>query len=97
VELLLAALGGCVALTYLGYTKRFGVDIEDLVVSLKGDMIPGGWVDEEGRERRRFKQIRYEVRIKTKTTEEKVFQLHKLVEEKCSISDMLVNQTEVRR
>jgi len=96
VELLLAALGGCVVLIYRGYAKRFGVDIEDLVVSLEGDMIPGGWLDEEGRERRSFKQIRYEVQIKTKTTKEKVLQLHKLVEEKCPVSDMLLNQTEVR-
>jgi len=97
VELLLAALGGCVVLIYRGYAKRFGVDIEDLVVSLEGDMIPGGWLDEEGRERRSFKQIRYEVQIKTKATKEKVLQLHKLVEEKCPVSDMLINQTEVRK
>ncbi len=96
VELLLTALGGCVALTYHGYAKRFEVDIEDLIVSLEGDMIPGGWVDKAGRERRSFKQIRYEVQIKTKATEEKVLQLQKLVEEKCPVSDMLINPTKVK-
>jgi len=96
VELLLTALGGCVALTYHGYAKRFEVDIEYLIVSLEGDMIPGGWVDKAGRERRSFKQIRYEVQIKTKAMEEKVLQLQKLVEEKCSVSDMLINQTELK-
>ena len=96
VELLLTALGGCVALTYHGYAKRFEVDIEDLIVNLEGDMIPGGWVDKAGRERRSFKQIRYEVQIKTKATEEKVLQLQKLVEEKCPVSDMLINPTKVK-
>jgi len=96
VELLLTALGGCVALTYHGYAKRFEVDIEDLIVSLEGDMIPGGWVDKAGRERRSFKQVRYEVQIKTKATEEKVLQLQKLVEEKCPVSDMLINPTKVK-
>jgi len=96
VELLLAALGGCIVLTYWGYAKKFGIEIEDLVINLEGDMIPGGWIDEKGRERRGFKQIRYEVQIKTKATEEKVLQLHKLVEEKCPVSDMLVNQTELK-
>ncbi|MBU4047541.1 OsmC family protein [bacterium] len=96
VELLLTALGGCVALTYHGYAKRFEVDIEDLIVSLEGDMIPGDWVDKAGRERRSFKQIRYEVQIKTKATEEKVLQLQKLVEEKCPVSDMLINPTKVK-
>ena len=89
VELFLAALGGCVLLTYRGYAKKFGVNIEDLVVNLEGDMIPGGWVDEQGRERRGFKQIRYEVQIKTEAPEEKVRKLHKLVEEKCPISDVI--------
>ena len=96
VELLLTALGGCLALTYHGYAKRFEVDIEDLIVSLEGDMIPGGWVDEGGKERRSFKQIRYEIQIKTKATEEKVLQLQKLVDEKCSVSDMLINQIELK-
>jgi len=96
VELLLTALGGCVALTYHGYAKRFEVDIEDLIVSLEGDMIPGGWVDKAGRERRSFKQIRYEVQMKTKAPEEEVRKLHKLVEEKCPVSDMLINPTKVK-
>ena len=89
VELFLASLGGCVALTYHGYAKRFEVDIEDLVVNLEGDMIPGGWVDEQGRERRGFKQIRYEVQIKTEAPKEKVRKLHNLVEEKCPITDVI--------
>ena len=96
VEMFLASLGGCVILTYRGYAKKFEVNIEDLVVNLEGDMIPGGWVDEQGRERRGFKQIRYEVQIKTGAPEEKVRKLHKLVEEKCPVSDMLINPTKVK-
>lgn len=96
VELFLAALGGCVLLTYRGYAKKFGVNIEDLVVNLEGDMIPGGWVDEQGRERRGFKQIRYEVQIKTEAPEEKVRKLHKLVEEKCPITDVINYGTEAK-
>jgi uncharacterized OsmC-like protein len=96
VELFLAALGGCVLLTYRGYAKKFGVNIEDLVVNLEGDMIPGGWVDEQGRERKGFKQIRYEVQIKTEAPEEKVRKLHKLVEEKCPITDVINYGTEAK-
>jgi uncharacterized OsmC-like protein len=96
VELLLAALGGCVILAYRGYAKKFGLNIEDLVVNLEGDMIPGGWLDEQGRERRGFKQIRYEVQIKTEAPEEKVHQLHELVEKKCPVYDILINKTEIK-
>jgi uncharacterized OsmC-like protein len=96
VEILLAALGGCVALTYQGYAKKFEVDIENLVINLEGDMIPGGWIDEENRKRRGFEQIRYEVQLKTKASKEKIYQLHKLVEEKCPVSDMLSYNTEIK-
>jgi uncharacterized OsmC-like protein len=96
VELLLAALGGCVILAYRGYAKKFGLNIEDLIVNLEGDMIPGGWLDEQGRERRGFKQIRYEVQIKTEAPEEKVHQLHELVEKKCPVYDILINKTEIK-
>ncbi len=96
VELFLASLGGCVILTYRGYAKKFEVNIKNLVVNLEGDMIPGGWVDEQGRERRGFKQIRYEVQIKTEAPEEKVRELHKLVEEKCPITDVINYGTEAK-
>jgi len=96
VELLLASLGGCIVITYHGYAKKFGIEINNLVVNLEGDIIPGGWDDEQGKKRRGFKEIRYEVQLKTEAPKEKVFQLHQLVVEKCSISDMLINPTEVK-
>ena len=95
VEMLLAALGGCVAVTYRAYARKFRIEIENLVVNLEGDMVHGGWTDKEGRERRGFKHIRYEVKIKTNAPEEEVLQLHKLAKEKCSVTDVLINPTEV--
>ncbi len=96
VEMLLAALGGCVAATYRAYARKFGIEIEVLVINLEGDMVHGGWVDKEGRERIGFKQIRYEVQIKTEAPEEKVRKLHKLVEEKCPITDVINYGTEAK-
>ncbi|HCL90285.1 MAG TPA: peroxiredoxin [Candidatus Atribacteria bacterium] len=96
VEMILTALGGCVAVTYRAYARKFGVEIEGLTINLEGDTVHGGWTDKEGRERRGFKQIRYEVKIKTNAPEEKIQQLHKLVKEKCSVSDMLINPTNVK-
>ena len=96
VELLLTALGGCIVLTYRGYAKKYGIEIGNIVVDLEGDMIRGGWTDEEDKERRGFKEIRYEVKIKTKASTDKVNKLHKLVEEKCPVSDMLINPTDVK-
>jgi len=36
------------------------------------------------------------VKIKTNAPKEKIQQLHKLVKEKCSVSDMLINPTNVK-
>ena len=96
VELLLAALGGCLVLAYRGYAPKFGVEIENIGVDLEGDMIPGGWIDEEGRDRRGFKEIRYKVKIDTKSPEEKVRELYQLAKGKCPVSDMLLNPTPVK-
>ena len=32
VEMLLAALGGCILLTYRGYARKFNIDIKDLAI-----------------------------------------------------------------
>ncbi|MCK5767012.1 MAG: OsmC family protein [Candidatus Atribacteria bacterium] len=96
VEMILAALGGCVAVTCRAYARKFRIEIVDLVINLEGDTVHGGWTDKEGMERSGFKQIRYEMKVKTNAPKEKVLQLHKLVEEKCSVSDMLINPTEVK-
>jgi len=95
VELLLAALGACVILNYRAYAKKFGINIEDLTMNLEGDIVSGGWHDEQDRVRKGFKQIRYEVKIKADAPEEKVQQLRDLVEKKCAVGDMLINQTEI--
>jgi len=52
VEMLLAALGGCVLLVYRGYARKLKIDIKDLAINLEGDMIIGGWVDGKGREKK---------------------------------------------
>ena len=83
-------------ITYRGYARKFKIDIKDLVIDLEGDMVAGGWVNEEGKERRGFKEIRYKIKIKTEAPEEGVLRLHKLVEEKCPVSDMLINPTKIK-
>ena len=51
--------------------KKFGIENENIAVDLEGDMIRGGWTDEKGRERKGFKEIRYEAIIKTKALKKK--------------------------
>ena len=77
-ELSLQALGGCILFAYLYAAEKLRVDIEDLKVDLEGEVVPGGWTDEQNRKRPGFKQVRFMVQVKTKNSEEKIEQVHLL-------------------
>jgi uncharacterized OsmC-like protein len=77
-ELSLQALGGCILFAYLYAAEKLRVDIEDLKVDVEGEVVPGGWTDEQNRKRPGFKQVRFMVQVKTKNSEEKIEQVHLL-------------------
>ncbi len=79
-ELSLQALGGCILFAYLYAAEKLRVDIEDLRVDLEGEIVPGGWTDEQNRKRSGFKQVRFMVQVKTKNSEERIEQVHQLAQ-----------------
>jgi len=79
-ELSLEALGGCILFAYLYAAEKLKVDIEDLKVDLEGDVVPGGWTDEQNIERAGFKQVRFIVQVKTNDSKENIEQVHQLAQ-----------------
>ena len=79
-ELSLQALGGCILFAYLYAAEKLRVDIEDLRVDLEGEVVPGGWTDEQNRKRSGFKQVRFMVQVKTKNSKERIEQVHQLAQ-----------------
>jgi len=79
-ELSLQALGGCILFAYLYAAEKLRVDIEDLKVDLEGEVVPGGWTDEQNRKRPGFKQVRFMVQVKTKNSKERIEQVHQLAQ-----------------
>lgn len=77
-ELSLQALGGCILFAYLYAAKKLRVDIEDLKVEVEGEVVPGGWTDEQNIERAGFKQVKFAVQVKTKHSEETIKKVHQL-------------------
>ncbi|MCJ7813992.1 MAG: OsmC family protein [Candidatus Atribacteria bacterium] len=77
-ELSLQALGGCILFAYLYAAKKLRVDIEDLKVEVEGEVVPGGWTDEQNIERTGFKQVKFAVQVKTKHPEETIKKVHQL-------------------
>lgn len=79
-ELSLQALGGCVLFAYLYAAEKLRVDIEDLKVDLEGEVVPGGWTDEQNIERPGFKEVKFMVKVKTKNSKERIEQVHQLAQ-----------------
>ncbi len=77
-ELSLQALGGCILFAYLYAAKKLRVDIEDLKVEVEGEVVPGGWTDEQNIERAGFKQVKFAVQVKTKHPEETIKKVQQL-------------------
>ena len=79
-ELSLQALGGCILFAYLYAAEKLRVDIEDLKVDLEGEVVPGGWTDEQNIKRPGFKEVKFMVKVKTKNSKERIEQVHQLAQ-----------------
>jgi len=77
-ELSLQALGGCILFAYLYAAQKLRVDIDDLKVDIEGEVVSGGWTDEQNIERTGFKQVKFTVQVKTKHPEETIEKVHQL-------------------
>lgn len=77
-ELSLQALGGCILFAYLFAAAKLRVEIEVLEVDVEGEVVPGGWIDEDNQERTGFKRVKFVVQVKTKHPEETIKKVQQL-------------------
>ncbi|GBF12167.1 OsmC family protein [Tepidibacillus infernus] len=89
VELLLSALGGCLAITVGAFSKAAHVDVKECKVHVTGDLDPEGFLGFNKEVRKGFSQIRYQIEIVSDSPEERIKKLMQMVEERCPVSDTL--------
>ncbi|MFT9486516.1 MAG: OsmC family protein [Tepidibacillus sp.] len=89
VELLLSALGGCLAITVGAFSKAAHVDVKECMVHVTGDLDPEGFLGFNKEVRKGFSQIRYQIEIVSDSPEERIKKLMQMVEERCPVSDTL--------
>jgi len=77
-EVTLQALGSCLIFAYLYAAQKLNVSLEGLKVNIEGESIPGGWTDENNNKHPGFKEVRFEVQVKTNHSEEEVQEVHNL-------------------
>ena len=94
-EVTLQALGGCLIFAYLYAANRLGVTIDGLKVKIEGDMVPGGWMDENNGKRTGFKNVRFAVEVKADHSREEIEKVHNLALKVSPMYDNFVNPIEV--
>ena len=94
-EVTLQALGGCLIFAYLYAAQRLEVAIEGLKVRIEGEVIPGGWTDENGKKHTGFKAVNFKIEVKTKHSQEEIQKVHDLALKASPMYDTLVSPMNV--
>ncbi|OAA93993.1 OsmC family protein [Clostridium coskatii] len=89
-QLLLCTLGGCQAMSIASYADKYGVNIKYLSIELEGDMDSNTSPD-SSTSRSGYQDIRFNVNIRTDSSENKVRELVEFVEKTCPMGDSIRN------
>jgi uncharacterized OsmC-like protein len=89
VELLLAALGGCLNIIVNSFAAQYQVEIKGLTVETEGDIDPDGYTEKNPSVRPGLQEVRYSVKIDSPSPQKNVQQLLEHVDRICPIKDTL--------
>ncbi len=95
VEMLLAALASCRAITYQFHAGRLGVPLKGISVSLSGDLDLRGFLAMDKSIRPGFMGIQGECTLTTDATPEQIEALNEAVEKYCPVADNVGNTTPI--
>ncbi|ATY85115.1 peroxiredoxin [Kyrpidia spormannii] len=89
VELVLAALGGCLNVLITSLAPRHGVEVRGVEIRVEGDLDPDGFQEKQPNVRPGFQEIRYQVHVESPSAPELVRELLAHVERVCPVKDTL--------
>jgi len=93
-ELILASLAGCLGIVAAYHAPRFGIDLKGMDIAIEGEYDVRGFLGENVKPG--FTKVKAEITIHSKqTSEEKIREFMKFVEEHCPISDTLKSRVRV--
>ncbi|NJE62183.1 OsmC family protein [Thermococcus sp. 21S7] len=96
VEYLLVALAGCLNVTIRGIAEEKGIPVESLEMAIAGKLNPEKFQGLSGEGRAGFTEVTVSVYLKADAPREKIGELLKEAEERCPVTDNLINATPVR-
>ncbi|AEH24057.1 OsmC family protein [Pyrococcus yayanosii] len=92
IEYILAALAGCINIVGHMVAKDMGFEIEGLEIEVEGTFNPAKFMGKNG-DRAGYKDVKVVVKVRADVDEETLGEWLKRVEERCPVSDNLVNPT----
>ncbi len=95
VEYLLAALATCQEITYRLYADALGIPLDDVSVTLEGDIDLRGFLDVDDAVPPGFGAIRSTVALSSSADDETLLRLKRAVDRHCPVLDNLRNPTPV--
>lgn len=96
VEYALAALLSCQAVSYRVWAAKLGIEIDDIDISIDGDLDLRGFFGLDDQVRPGFGGIAVAVKVRGPETAERYAELHEVVEAHCPVLDLFANPTPVR-
>lgn len=95
VEFVLGALSGCLNVVGHVIAKEMGFELKGITFELEGELDPSKFTGKETTERAGFQQIQVKVKPDAEADPETLSKWLKAVEERCPVSDNLINTTPV--
>ena len=97
VQLALASLGSCQAITYRFWAEQLGIAFDSLTVRVEGDLDVRGFFGFDDDVRPGLSAVRVEVAVNGPESPERYRELADAVDEHCPVLDMLKNPVPVTR
>lgn len=95
VEYLLAALAGCLNVVGNLVAGEMGIEMKGMTIDIEGDLDPGRFSGKSMEDRAGFKQIRATIKPDMQADEFTKQKWLEIIEQRCPISDNLINATPV--
>ncbi|TMN21661.1 OsmC family protein [Lentibacillus cibarius] len=95
VELILAGLGACQAITARTYANQFNIKLDDFWVELEGILDIDGMMHKAD-VRPGYSDISYNIHIQTDAPKDKVEEFIAFIEKTCPVGDTLANPVNVK-
>ena len=96
VEYALASLLSCQAVTYRVWAVKLGIEVEDIDISIEGDLDVRGFFGLHELARAGFGQVRVAVHVRGPEASQRYAELQAAVDAHCPVLDLFSNPTTVR-